>query len=56
MEKNDYAEGEGTTMGIPNRDFKKGFLLSVCYSANVGGTATLTGTGPNMVLAGQMRT
>lgn len=34
----------------------KGLSLSIAYAANTGGIATLTGTPPNMVFAGQAKT
>lgn len=33
---------------------RKGLFLSIAYSANIGGTGTLIGTGPNLVIQGVM--
>ncbi|MGB3183426.1 MAG: DASS family sodium-coupled anion symporter [Cyclobacteriaceae bacterium] len=38
------------------KNFALGLMLSIAYGANIGGTMTLIGTPPNVVMAGYMRT
>ena len=30
------------------------FFLSIAYSANIGGTGSITGTNPNLILKGEL--
>jgi len=43
-----------TVSRIDNKRFEIAALLALAYSASIGGTATLVGTPPNLVLAGQL--
>jgi sodium-dependent dicarboxylate transporter 2/3/5 len=46
-------EKEANPQGL--RNFSFALMLSIAYGANLGGTATLIGTPPNLVLAGFLR-
>ncbi|XP_061703182.1 solute carrier family 13 member 3 [Syngnathoides biaculeatus] len=62
LDGTDAAEGSGPRSAEEIRSRSenqmrvwKGFLVCIPYAASIGGTATLTGTAPNLILVGQLK-
>lgn len=53
-EKSGTGQIDMNSLDLQSQKLCKALILAICYSANIGGISTLTGTTPNLVVKGYL--
>ncbi|XP_078679689.1 solute carrier family 13 member 2-like isoform X2 [Branchiostoma floridae x Branchiostoma belcheri] len=54
QEEDEEKPESSAKVSARRQSMQKGLMLCIAYAANIGGTATLTGTSPNLIVSEQM--